>query len=253
MYYCHQCHSFYAVRDNSRDVVECVACHSPLVEAVRSAAHREELQRLMEQQQRAEEDDVQQQLLRQLGLLDGVELQFHGPGPQWHLFHLFIPGGGEAPSGPPVDELMRSFRRFPHGLREGDRTAHPEAFLESACLICLEPLQGGGETEREGPSAATSTAAAGIEGGVTPPPPPQTTTTTNTTNTTNTTTTESSTEGQPVVMLPCKHCYHEECIRTWLQQSRQCPLCRASVLPRETTENIAPSAATPAHAGEHDN
>ncbi|ORC89544.1 uncharacterized protein TM35_000123190 [Trypanosoma theileri] len=248
MYYCHQCHSFYAVRDGSQDVVECVACHSPLVEAVRSAAHREELQRLMEQQQRAEEEQAQQRLLRQLRLLDGIELQVHGAGPQWHLVHLFLPSGPDGPGGPPVDELMRSFRRFPHGLREADRAAHPEAFLESACLICLEPLQDPAEGEREGERET-----GGEERGT------NNTTTTTTTTTTTSTSTETSSEGQPVVMLPCKHCYHAECIRTWLQQSRQCPLCRASVLPQENVSNAAsssdipPSSTPPAHSGEPNN
>ena len=33
-----------------------------------------------------------------------------------------------------------------------------------------------------------------------------------------------------VRMLPCRHCYHRECIDPWLtQRSRCCPTCRASV------------------------
>ncbi|GIL72074.1 hypothetical protein Vretifemale_2505 [Volvox reticuliferus] len=25
--------------------------------------------------------------------------------------------------------------------------------------------------------------------------------------------------------LPCRHCYHSECVRQWLQQSKACPVC----------------------------
>ena len=31
------------------------------------------------------------------------------------------------------------------------------------------------------------------------------------------------------VEMPCKHIYHEECIRRWLRRSRRCPTCRKSL------------------------
>jgi len=32
-----------------------------------------------------------------------------------------------------------------------------------------------------------------------------------------------------VAELPCKHVYHEECIKSWLSRSRRCPTCRKSL------------------------
>lgn len=32
--------------------------------------------------------------------------------------------------------------------------------------------------------------------------------------------------GESVVMLPCKHCFHGECIRPWLAIRNTCPVCR---------------------------
>ncbi|KAG2448890.1 hypothetical protein HYH02_006239 [Chlamydomonas schloesseri] len=29
--------------------------------------------------------------------------------------------------------------------------------------------------------------------------------------------------------LPCRHCYHSECVRQWLQQSKACPVCSKEV------------------------
>lgn len=35
-----------------------------------------------------------------------------------------------------------------------------------------------------------------------------------------------------MVQLPCKHCFHEECILPWLELHHTCPICRAE-LPSE--------------------
>ncbi|XP_058082069.1 E3 ubiquitin ligase BIG BROTHER-related-like [Magnolia sinica] len=45
-------------------------------------------------------------------------------------------------------------------------------------------------------------------------------------------------EGESLVVLPCKHPYHSECINKWLQINRVCPICGkevASSTPGKTT------------------
>ncbi|KAJ1453388.1 hypothetical protein M885DRAFT_426595, partial [Pelagophyceae sp. CCMP2097] len=34
---------------------------------------------------------------------------------------------------------------------------------------------------------------------------------------------------EKVKKLPCKHVYHNACIRKWLQQDMRCPTCRAAI------------------------
>jgi hypothetical protein len=34
------------------------------------------------------------------------------------------------------------------------------------------------------------------------------------------------TEGEEVILLPCDHLFHSECIKTWLQMHNTCPICR---------------------------
>lgn len=36
-------------------------------------------------------------------------------------------------------------------------------------------------------------------------------------------------ELETVVVLPCKHCYHFECIKPWIQSQNTCPFCKKSV------------------------
>ena len=35
--------------------------------------------------------------------------------------------------------------------------------------------------------------------------------------------------GDEVVVLPCKHWFHDECVELWLNEHNTCPICRASV------------------------
>jgi hypothetical protein len=37
--------------------------------------------------------------------------------------------------------------------------------------------------------------------------------------------------GQQVILLPCSHGYHKDCIQRWLARSAQCPLCKTVVAP----------------------
>ncbi|PNW77578.1 hypothetical protein CHLRE_10g442750v5 [Chlamydomonas reinhardtii] len=36
-------------------------------------------------------------------------------------------------------------------------------------------------------------------------------------------------DSDPATTLPCRHCYHSECVRQWLQQSKACPVCGKEV------------------------
>ncbi len=37
--------------------------------------------------------------------------------------------------------------------------------------------------------------------------------------------------GEQVILLPCSHGYHKDCIQRWLARSAQCPLCKTVVAP----------------------
>ncbi|KAL5573944.1 hypothetical protein UlMin_023541 [Ulmus minor] len=45
--------------------------------------------------------------------------------------------------------------------------------------------------------------------------------------------------GQEVMITPCKHMFHEECILPWIKSSGQCPVCRFS-LGQKTTQSALP-------------
>ena len=35
--------------------------------------------------------------------------------------------------------------------------------------------------------------------------------------------------GEEAATLPCRHSYHEECIRQWLERAKSCPVCNAEL------------------------
>lgn len=50
---------------------------------------------------------------------------------------------------------------------------------------------------------------------------------------------------EEVSQLPCEHCFHDSCIKPWLEVQNTCPICRA-VLPRSE----APASSSGAEAGQ---
>lgn len=50
--------------------------------------------------------------------------------------------------------------------------------------------------------------------------------------------------GEEVLVLPCKHFYHPECIEQWLKQKKVCPQCN-----REVVESPGTTAAEAASGG----
>ena len=36
-------------------------------------------------------------------------------------------------------------------------------------------------------------------------------------------------EGDAIMLPGCKHCFHEECIRNWLENKATCPYCRNNI------------------------
>jgi hypothetical protein len=37
-------------------------------------------------------------------------------------------------------------------------------------------------------------------------------------------------EGEVLATLPCRHCYHRDCVNNWLESySRACPVCKEAV------------------------
>ncbi|KAG2494677.1 hypothetical protein HYH03_007193 [Edaphochlamys debaryana] len=49
-------------------------------------------------------------------------------------------------------------------------------------------------------------------------------------------------EGERITQLPCKHDFHSTCINKWLQTHSTCPICRVSLLPEPTPEELAAAA-----------
>ena len=35
---------------------------------------------------------------------------------------------------------------------------------------------------------------------------------------------------EKVIVVPCKHCFHEDCIVPWLKNKKQCPFCKSEVI-----------------------
>jgi len=46
-------------------------------------------------------------------------------------------------------------------------------------------------------------------------------------------------EGEKIRLLPCKHIFHDGCLRPWLEQSTTCPNCRLDLLAATSTATNA--------------
>ena len=79
----------------------------------------------------------------------------------------------------------------------------PSKTTTSTCLICQEPLFP--PITLQSPSKPTSTSSRG----------------------------NSMIEQLSVVVLPCAHRYHSDCVARWVKKHRACPLCKTAVLPKE--------------------
>jgi E3 ubiquitin-protein ligase RNF38/44 len=38
-------------------------------------------------------------------------------------------------------------------------------------------------------------------------------------------------------VLPCRHCFHQECLDPWLARNANCPNCRTSLVPGDDSDN----------------
>lgn len=172
MYFCHNCCRFHNLPDPSAPPERCAVCDSPLVEAVRSASQRRELELLARPQQPEPVGIIVRHRAGLAGLLPDIFGRL--------LAEL---SGDDARPSPaaclPVDEMMRSFATFPAGLRGGGGPP-VEPLGGTCCAICRDDV--------------ADCAAA-------------------------------------VVVLPCRHCFHSDCMRPWLRERAVCPVCRVSLLP----------------------
>ncbi len=50
-------------------------------------------------------------------------------------------------------------------------------------------------------------------------------------------------KGDEVSVLPCKHWFHPECATIWLKEHNTCPICRAPIEQRNTSNPSNPSSA----------
>ncbi|KAF3942335.1 hypothetical protein ABW19_dt0207820 [Dactylella cylindrospora] len=55
---------------------------------------------------------------------------------------------------------------------------------------------------------------------------------------------------EEVVKLPCKHIYHEECVKRWLESHDACPICRTPITP-ESERRQRPAPGGPSGSGPH--
>lgn len=56
--------------------------------------------------------------------------------------------------------------------------------------------------------------------------------------------------GEEVTVLPCKHWFHHECVKPWLQSHDTCPHCRKGIMPKDDTGSNLPR--DPEQAPHHD-
>lgn len=56
--------------------------------------------------------------------------------------------------------------------------------------------------------------------------------------------------GLQVVQLPCKHCFHEACIRPWLEGHNTCPVCRTELPAEPSSSSQGPAGGAGGPAGQ---
>lgn len=55
--------------------------------------------------------------------------------------------------------------------------------------------------------------------------------------------------GEEIVVLPCSHWFHHDCVEAWLKEHDTCPVCRAGITPKDGPQDTARA---PAEAPLHD-